>query len=565
MSNATAQEQLMLELVNRARLDPAAEAQRYGLADLSRGLPAGSVTAAAKQALAMNDLLISSARAHSEWMLQQDVFSHTGNGGSDAGQRMTAAGYSFTGSWTWGENLSWTGIFPGPIDVSTAIVEQHRSLFLSDGHRSNILAGAFREVGIDQSAGNFFFNGVDYSASMVTQNYAATGSNVFVTGVAYNDVVNDNFYGIGEGVGNVAVSVSGSGTDQSGAAGGYEIAVAAQSGARTITLGSAVVSVTIGAGNVKLDLVNATEIWTDSTLTLQSGASEVHALGAASINLTGSAGSESLFGNAGSNVLIGNAGADVIQAGGGVDQLYGNEDNDQLYGQSGQDYLSGGDGDDYLSGGADRDVFFGGAGVDTILGGDGDDEFYVRATDASDLIVEYTGGGNDRIFAEIDYSLAFNSAIETLSTSSNAGTANLNLTGSETANVVIGNNGVNRLDGRGGNDTLYGLGGADYFNFSSSLGTSTNFDTIADFVSADDLVFLDDAVFAGLASGYLSSSGFLSAAGAQSAATASQRIIHNTATGDVWFDADGVGGTAAVRFASIGPGTAVFNHDFFVY
>ena len=40
MADATAREQLMLELVNRARLDPLGEARRFGI-DLNQGLGSG--------------------------------------------------------------------------------------------------------------------------------------------------------------------------------------------------------------------------------------------------------------------------------------------------------------------------------------------------------------------------------------------------------------------------------------------------------------------------------------------------------------------------------------------
>ena len=61
MANCSAQEQLMLELVNRARMNPAAEAARFGVA-LNQGLPAGTISSAPKQVLAMNDFLVTAAR-----------------------------------------------------------------------------------------------------------------------------------------------------------------------------------------------------------------------------------------------------------------------------------------------------------------------------------------------------------------------------------------------------------------------------------------------------------------------------------------------------------------------
>ncbi len=51
MANFTPQEQLMLELINRARMNPAGEAARYGIA-LNEGLPSNPISTAPKEVLA---------------------------------------------------------------------------------------------------------------------------------------------------------------------------------------------------------------------------------------------------------------------------------------------------------------------------------------------------------------------------------------------------------------------------------------------------------------------------------------------------------------------------------
>src|SRR5690606_7215968 len=116
----TAPEQYMLELINRARLDPLAEAARYGI-DLNKGLAAGTLNGEARQVLAPDTNLERAAQAHSEWMLQTDDFSHTGAGGSNAGARIAQAGY--TGMRSWAENLSWRGT-TGRLDLEAAIAIQ---------------------------------------------------------------------------------------------------------------------------------------------------------------------------------------------------------------------------------------------------------------------------------------------------------------------------------------------------------------------------------------------------------------------------------------------------------
>ena len=53
MADATAREQLILEMINRARMDPEGEAARYGIS-LNQGLTAGTISSAPKQVLAFN-------------------------------------------------------------------------------------------------------------------------------------------------------------------------------------------------------------------------------------------------------------------------------------------------------------------------------------------------------------------------------------------------------------------------------------------------------------------------------------------------------------------------------
>ena len=91
-------EQYLLELINRGRLDPQAEADRYGR-DLNQGLAEGTITTDAKQVLAPNEQLELAAQLHSLWMLDANVFSHTGQNDSSLRDRAEAAGYNLFGSW----------------------------------------------------------------------------------------------------------------------------------------------------------------------------------------------------------------------------------------------------------------------------------------------------------------------------------------------------------------------------------------------------------------------------------------------------------------------------------
>jgi uncharacterized protein YkwD len=266
MSEPTALDQYLLELINRARMDPTAEAARLGI-DLNQGLSQGQITAAAKQPLAFDTVLADSARGHAEWMLDTDTFSHTGVNGTDPGDRIEAAGYQLTGNWRWGENISWRGSTGAAEDQVKSLETQNDALFMSPGHRVNILQDGFREVGTGIVAGDF----KQYDALMVAENFGKTGSAVFLTGVAYDDLNDNDFYTPGEGRGGIKVeaTLQGSGkpvvlTDTTGDAGGYEIAAAPGTYSVKFSGGGltapVVQTVTLGSENEKLDLIDPKDI-----------------------------------------------------------------------------------------------------------------------------------------------------------------------------------------------------------------------------------------------------------------------------------------------------------------
>jgi len=259
-------EQLLVELVNRARANPAAEAARFGI-DLNEGLAAGTISAAPKPPLAINLFLTDSARGHSQWMIDNDVFSHTGAGGTTPMQRMQGAGYVFNpSSYAAGENIAWRGTKPAVPDPVATTARLHQDLFVDvnypgRGHRVNILSPDYREIGAGVAAGDF----TGYNAVMVTEDFAASGTGSFLTGVAYTDaVVADNFYTPGEGLGGVTVTAVraadgatySAGTYGSGGyalklpAGTYNVSASGAGLNGTVALGD----VAIGAQNVKRDV-----------------------------------------------------------------------------------------------------------------------------------------------------------------------------------------------------------------------------------------------------------------------------------------------------------------------
>jgi uncharacterized protein YkwD len=366
-----AYEQYMLELVNRARLDPLSEYARLGQT-------AGPVVTGV-QVLAANSSLDAAAQQHSQYMLATDQFNHSGIGNGTPGTRAGDNGYPSTFV---GENIAWSGT-TGTINLQSSIDGHHAGLMNSSGHRANILNASYSEIGIGREIG-VFTTTRDWNASMVTQVFGDQSGNRLLTGVIYTDTSDNDFYSVGEGRGNVAVTVAGGGASSTGTAGGYALQVGA--GQTSVTIGGVKVQVTFGSDNIKLDLVDGTRVFASGDLRLVSGATEGRLLGTSDLILVGANADE---------VLIGNRGANRINGRGGDDDLRGGDGNDKL---------TGGAGDDTLAGGAGRDTFiFGnGFGADVVVGfEDRLDRFDLRthaATGIADLTI--TTVGSDAVISD---------------------------------------------------------------------------------------------------------------------------------------------------------------------
>jgi Ca2+-binding RTX toxin-like protein len=161
--------------------------------------------------------------------------------------------------------------------------------------------------------------------------------------------------------------------------------------------------------------------------------------------------------------------------------------------------------DDLLFGFNNEDIVFGGAGDDGLFGQDGDD-------------ILNGGAGNDSL---------------------------------------DGGDGADVLSGGGGNDTLTGSAGNDVFLFNSPIDAATNIDVITDFASGADKFNLENTgagLFNALPVGTLAAAAF-DIVGAGPAASASTRIIYDSTTGALSYDADGTGAAAAVQIATVGVST----------
>jgi len=78
---------------------------------------------------------------------------------------------------------------------------------------------------------------------------------------------------------------------------------------------------------------------------------------------------------------------------------------------------------------------------------------------------------------------------------------------------------------------------------------------------AQDTMRLENTFFSGLAAGTLAAGAFRVGT---TAIDASDRIIYNDDTGDLFFDQDGTGAAAKVRFATLDDGLAMTNQEFLV-
>ena len=207
-----------------------------------------------------------------------------------------------------------------------------------------------------------------------------------------------------------------------------------------------------------------------------------------------------------------------------------------LYGDAGNDTLMGGTGSDMLHGGSGRDtVSFANATTS------------VNASLATGLAI---AGSTDYLFG-----------IENLQGSSHADTLRgdsswNNLRGEGGNDSLFGGAGADTLHGGAGSDQLAGGTGADWFVFDAPLSAANNVDTIIDFGTGTDVIALDTAVFTSIGTGTLPEEAFYARSSGTAAHDADDRIIYNTSSGKLYYDADGnLPGANPVLFAIVGTST----------
>lgn len=333
---ASALEQLLLELVNDARLDPLGNAARYitSYSPLTSSDPdiqsainffgvngpallTAYTALASAEPLAWNENLATAAETHSQEMITANAQSHQLPGELGLGARISAAGYAYSSV---GENI---------YAYADSMLYAHAGFMIdwgnaTPGHRDNIMSTSYREIGLGviQVATSY----PDVGPNVVTEdlgNRPAISSSVILLGVGYNDnVIADDFYSVGEAISGLTVSVGGPSTTTA-ASGGYSLVTTA-TGSQTITFsgGGLASSITmlsnlVAGHNYKLDIVDAATapmLETSVSGTVGGGVSIIKGLGVTGLTLTAGNGSQTMIGSKGADTLNGGGGADTFVA-----------------------------------------------------------------------------------------------------------------------------------------------------------------------------------------------------------------------------------------------------------
>ncbi|SDB16214.1 calcium-binding protein [Bauldia litoralis] len=311
--------------------------------------------------------------------------------------------------------------------------------------------------------------------------------------------------------------------------------------------------------------------------------------------VNGLGGSDTLLGQAQADILNGGTGADLMLGRGGDDTYFVDNAGDMVSESAGQgtdtvvssisyllgdnvenlglsgtanisgtgnglaNILVGNSGNNALFGGDGADGLDGGAGADDMRGGTGDDTYFVD--NAGDGVTEFAGQGTDTVASSVTFTLGAN--VENLVLT---GSAKINGTGNNLANILVGNAGKNTLNGGGaadtisgglGKDKLLGKGGKDMFVFADALGPA-NADKLKDFKHKKDKIVLDQDIFAAVGT-KVGKKEFVEG---KKAGDKNDHIIRDGKK--VFYDGDGKGGAKQVLFAKIDKKVDLDHKDFMV-
>ncbi len=260
----TAQEQLGIYTLNRARNDPAAYGDLIGF-DLS-GVPA-------QPPLAVNRNLVGSARFHAAEMFDHHYYAHT-SAISNLGANAMAVqnGYDAFGNglgYFWGTTNSMESIARG-VNTLPSVLNTLSALIIDKdvvgaGHRVHLLAmnsqfQDHREIGVGIATGTDAFPEFGLPKLLPTRLYAIHTANrgagtQYLTGVVFRDRNGNLRYDPGEGLEGADISSSAGGSTESQAAGGWSLPASPGFAVITCSWGGWVARspITVGSGNVEVD------------------------------------------------------------------------------------------------------------------------------------------------------------------------------------------------------------------------------------------------------------------------------------------------------------------------
>lgn len=309
---------------------------------------------------------------------------------------------------------------------------------------------------------------------------------------------------------------------------------------------------------------------------LLNGLVVVHATSVELVVAEGSSVNDHLIGFLGADSLKGNAGRDLLDGGSGNDTLFGGIGIDTLNGGAGYDTASfsdetksvvatlaldaavtvkvggvaadriasienlvGGSAADTLIGDSRANSFDGGAGNDNLDGAAGSDTLvYNRPGSGQGFVV--TLGGNTWTYVTVVPSFGPAHTEDRIRNFENVVTGSWN-------DRITGDAQANRFDSGYGDDTLTGGAGKDVFVFSQVGGI----DIITDFKVGEDHFELARLAFTSLAAGKLTAAAFYVG---EVAHDSNDRILYDSATGIVAYDADGSGSGQAYALAQLKTG-----------
>lgn len=280
--NPTAEEQFMLELLNRFRMDPQAELgkltnslsgeARSDDPDINSALDFFNVNGPVLQsqwssltavpALAWNEPLYQMAELQSQNMILDDMQEHNLPGRPGLAARADLFDYDYT---ILGENIFAYGesVLHGHAAFAIDWGSGPNGIQNPPGHRQSMMSSQFREVGIriiPETA-----QSTEVGPLVMTQNFGTRQSfgDSWLLGVVYDDEDANEFYSVGEGLGGVTITaVGGAGTfiTTTFDAGGYQMQLPAGTYSLTFSGGGfgsplTVEDVIIGSTNAKVDAV----------------------------------------------------------------------------------------------------------------------------------------------------------------------------------------------------------------------------------------------------------------------------------------------------------------------